>query len=391
METNGIIERAKNILLQPKPEWERVDAEPATIGSIYRNYVIFLAAIPAVAGFLGSILFGWSAFGLTYRPSIIGALSSAVIQYVLALVSVALIAWIINALAPTFSATRDPVQAFKVAAYSATASWVAGIFGLLPPIGWLSILGLYSLYLLYLGLPRLMKVPAEKSVPYLAAVIIVAVVVTLVLGLLAAPASRLFQPYPSALAEGSVSGNLSVPGVGSVDLGKLDAASKDLEAAAKRAEAGNANPPKLVDPAKLEALLPASIGGLARSGVESASNSVGGVGAASIEARYGSGDANAELTITDMAGPMGGLASLGAALNVESNQKTETGYERVGKVDGRMTTESWDGTARQGKYGVLVAERFMVEAEGRGVEMDALKAAVSAVNFGALEAAAAAR
>ncbi|HVJ00958.1 MAG TPA: Yip1 family protein, partial [Sphingomonas sp.] len=219
MESNGIVARAKNILLQPKPEWERVDAEPATIGSIYRNYVLILAAIPAVAGLVGSLAFGWSAFGITYRPSVMGAVSGAVVQYVLALASVAIIAWIIDALAPTFSATPNRVQAFKVAAYSATASWVAGIFGLLPPIAWLSILGLYSLYLLYLGLPRLMKVPAEKTMPYLAAVIIVAVVVTLVLGLLVGPASRIFQP--AALAEGTVSGSVSVPGVGSVDLGKL--------------------------------------------------------------------------------------------------------------------------------------------------------------------------
>src|SRR3546814_19914555 len=82
-------------------------------------------------------------------------------------VGVWVLAWIINALAPTFEATRNPVQAMKVAAYSATAAWVAGVFQIVPSLGWIgAILGLYSLYLLYLGLPILMKAPAAKAMAY---------------------------------------------------------------------------------------------------------------------------------------------------------------------------------------------------------------------------------
>ena len=93
---------------------------------------------------------------------------------------------IIDALAPSFGGTRNQVQATKVAAFSATAGMVAGIFMLLPMAGGLLALvgGLYGLYLLYLGLPLLMKVAAEKAVPYVAAVIVAAILLYFLVGLI---------------------------------------------------------------------------------------------------------------------------------------------------------------------------------------------------------------
>ena len=101
----------------------------------------------------------------------------AVITYVLALVSVYVNALIIDALAPSFGGTKNSLKAFKVAAYSGTAAWVAGIFQIIPLLGILGILGLYSLYLLYLGLPRLMAVSADKAIGYTVVVVISWIVV----------------------------------------------------------------------------------------------------------------------------------------------------------------------------------------------------------------------
>src|SRR3546814_17289979 len=111
-------------------------------------------------------------------------------------VGVWVLAWIINALAPTFEATRNPVQAMKVAAYSATAAWVAGVFQIVPSLGWIgAILGLYSLYLLYPGLPILMKAPAAKAMAYPLATIVAANVLLFVLSpITAAPTTPLITP-----------------------------------------------------------------------------------------------------------------------------------------------------------------------------------------------------
>lgn len=382
----ALIDRVKNILLKPEEEWARIDAEPTTIGGLYRSWVIPLAAIPAVAGLIGALAFGYSAFGITYRPSIGAALGTAVFQYLASLAAVFVIALIIDFLAPKFDATPNRVQAFKVAAYSATAGWLAGIFGLIPSLAWLGILGLYGLYLLYLGLPKLMKAPADKAMSYTVTVVLVGIVGALVLSFAMAPIAAMFAGTPSLAGnDGSVSGTLSVPGVGSVDLGAADKAVKQIEAASAGA---NGQPVAAIAPDILQGLLPGTIGGLARSEISSASAGAAGIGGSTAEARYGSGDANITLKITDLAA-MGGLAALGTAFNVQSSQQTATGYEKTGTVDGRMTTEKWNSESKRGSYGVLVGNRFMVEADGSNIDgVDALKSAVGSIDFGKLESAA---
>ena len=73
--------------------------------------------------------------------------------------------------------------AIKVAAYSPTAAWVAGIVNLLPALAFVGIIGaLYSLYLLYVGLPMLMKSAPDKAMSYTIVVIIVTIVVYIVAG-----------------------------------------------------------------------------------------------------------------------------------------------------------------------------------------------------------------
>ncbi len=184
-ETMALMERAKNILFQPKQEWPVIDAEPASVGGLYTGYVIPLAAIGPVAS-----LIGWSVLGM--RMPFVGAikipisygLRMAVVQYVGALVGTFVLALIIDALAPTFGGQKNRIQALKVAAYSATAVWVAGIFAIIPALAILGILGLYSLYLLYLGLPTLMKAPPEKAMVYTVVVIVCAIVLAIILSVI---------------------------------------------------------------------------------------------------------------------------------------------------------------------------------------------------------------
>jgi len=184
----ALMDRVKKILLQPKQEWPVIEAEQATVGGLYTGYIIPLAAIGPIAS-----LIGWSAFGMripfvgSMRIPIGVGVRNAVVVYVLGLVGVFVLALIIDALAPTFGGQKNQIQALKVAAYSYTAAWVGGIFSLIPALAILGLLaGLYSLYLLYLGLPILMKAPQEKAVGYTVVVIIVAIVLYFVIGIIVA-------------------------------------------------------------------------------------------------------------------------------------------------------------------------------------------------------------
>jgi hypothetical protein len=168
-----LVSRVKNILLNPQNEWRVIDAEQDQPIDILKNYVAIVAAIPVVCGFIGASIIGAAGF----RTGIFIGLISAIIHYILTLVGVYVIAFIIDALAPTFGGRKDFNSAFKVAAYAPTASWVAGVFALLPILSVLTILGLYSLYLLYIGLPILMRTPADRAIGYILAVIVCAVIV----------------------------------------------------------------------------------------------------------------------------------------------------------------------------------------------------------------------
>lgn len=192
--TNSLTDRVKNILVQPKDEWGRIDAEPATVAGIFKSYVVPLAAIGPIAGLIGMSVFGIRLFGFTYRLSFGAALSTAIASYVAALVGVYVLALILNALAPNFGGQKSDVQAMKVAAYSCTASWVAGIFQLIPSLAWLAILGLYSLYLLWLGAPRLMRVPQDKAATYTIVTIVAAIVIFFLIGLVASSVTSMFTP-----------------------------------------------------------------------------------------------------------------------------------------------------------------------------------------------------
>src|SRR5438128_473366 len=75
----SIVERVKRILVEPKLEWDRIDVEPATVRSIFRNWVVILAAIPAVATLIGVLVFGYRFFGIVYRPPITSALGTAIV------------------------------------------------------------------------------------------------------------------------------------------------------------------------------------------------------------------------------------------------------------------------------------------------------------------------
>lgn len=181
----SLSERAKKILLQPAEEWAVIDKEPGTATDLYTSYIIPLAAIGPIASIIGLSIIGVGLpVGGSYRVSLISAIGHAVIAFVLALVGTYVLALIIDALAPTFLGVKNDFQALKVAAYSSTAAWLAGIFNLIPTLAFLQILALYSVYLLYLGLPILMKAPQEKALPYTAVVIIAGIVIFGLIGAL---------------------------------------------------------------------------------------------------------------------------------------------------------------------------------------------------------------
>lgn len=372
-----VLARAKAILLTPQTEWPVIAAEPSDPAALFARYAMPLAAIGPVCTFLHGQLFGFGALGIAWRPSLLGGLASLAVGFVLALVGLIVLALIVENLATRFGGVASRPAALKLAVYGATASFLAGVFNLLPGLGLLALLGLYSFYLFYTGATPLMQVPQDKALSFTGVTMLVAVVLALVAGAVLGPVTYLFgggAGVEATAESGEVTGKVSLPGGGTLDLDRLKDAGERLE------RAGN-NPAKAAVPAAaLQALLPASLAGYQRTASEAMA--MAGAGS-SAEGTYTAGDNSFRLKITDMAA-LGALAGLGSAMGVEVNRQDGDGYEKTGTVDGHMQSEEWRSGERRGKFMVIVGDRFSIEAEGTAASIDELKAAVAAVDQGKL-------
>jgi hypothetical protein len=170
-----LIARVKGMAMNPAQEWQQIAREPIDLIPVLTRYVAILAAIPAVAGFLILMWFGFFA-----------ALAGAVTGYVLTLVGVVVNAKIIELLAPKFGIPADAAAALKLAVFAPTVVWVAGGLIIIPLLGPMVALAatFYALYTLYLGVPIVVRVPQDKALTFTLAVIGVAIVVNIALRVL---------------------------------------------------------------------------------------------------------------------------------------------------------------------------------------------------------------
>jgi hypothetical protein len=190
----NLMPRVRAILREPRATWPVIAAERADARSIFIGYVMVLAAIPALAGFIGLSLVGVPGLRV---PVAIG-LGHMLVSWLLTLVPVWVVAWIVDALAPAFGGTRDRLAALKLVAYGSTASFLGGVFNLVPMLAILGLLvALYSIYLIYTGLPVLMQCPPAKAGVYTAAVIVCGIIAMLVLGAVAAVISPMTRLQPA--------------------------------------------------------------------------------------------------------------------------------------------------------------------------------------------------
>lgn len=437
---HGILARIKGILLSPSTEWPLIAVEPTTAGSIYMGYVLPLALIGVVAGFLGSILIGVSVpFIGAVKTGVVVGLFTAVIKLIFAFVGVWLLAWLVDVLAPSFGGQRDSLRSLKVAAYSYTPAWVAGIFYIIPVLGLVAALaGLYGLYLLYLGLPVLMRCPQEKSVGYTVVVVLCAIVIAFVLGLLSACAigalsflgfgamGKFTSHSESAPDTAVVAGALSSMFGGKSDadrarvgsaLDKLARMGEDAERAEKSARASGAADPRAaagsavdmgtalnavgqimsggkdvhpVDFHLLKEMLPERIGAMRRTEASGQSGEAMGMKGSSATARYEGGDGSLQIEIADL-GSLSGLAGLAGKFDPNLEKETDTGYERTKRVDGQLVHERYDRRARSGEVSVFLNNRFSVTVNGSGVDAGTLTAALKEVDLSKLATMTAAR
>jgi hypothetical protein len=167
--------RALAVLTDPAAVWPRIAKEPDDAASLLSTYVAPFALIPLFSSLIGACIIGviMPSLGVV-RASPLDGIFSAILGYVATFANVLIVGFVIDVLAPMFGGRRDFNGAVKLAVYSFTPVWLAGIFLLLPGLRFLLLTGFYGAYVLKKGLPLLMKSAEQKSLPYAAIVVVLA-------------------------------------------------------------------------------------------------------------------------------------------------------------------------------------------------------------------------
>jgi hypothetical protein len=208
----SIVQRAKNIILNPSDEWNVIASEPTTIGGLYTGYATPLALIPLVSTILFTGVLGISAadmMGLgNGMPMDLMAISGmAAFSFILSLVTLFVMGTVVKLVSPSFNGTSDKVQAMKLMTYASTPSWVVALISWIPFLGaLLSFAAIaYVVYLIYLGLHPVLGVPKEKVAGFTVVIILIYVVLVLIIsGIVAGLLYSMFLGNP--MMGGALSG-----------------------------------------------------------------------------------------------------------------------------------------------------------------------------------------
>jgi len=184
-----IINRVKQIVLDPKSTWEIIKTEETSVKDLLLKFVLPLSLIPALASLIGYGFIGLNTGIYGNMSSIECGASHAINIFVTTFIGILFSAWVISLLAPKFGTILSMDKAVKLVAYSYAPSLLAGVFYLIPALSVLAVIGgIYSLYVLYLGFKPITNVNEEHKSNYflisILSTIIVFVFITVVIGII---------------------------------------------------------------------------------------------------------------------------------------------------------------------------------------------------------------
>lgn len=169
------------LLFSPDKEWESIRKDSESPSRLYIGHVLLLALIPAIAGFVGTSVIGWQVGdGPVMKLSTSSALSLSIMFYAAMLAGIFILGKFIDFFAATYEVSDKTPRGIAMAAYTATPMFLIGVIAVYPNI-WVNMLaGLvaitYAVYLLYEGLPILMKIPEDRGFMFATSVLTVGLV-----------------------------------------------------------------------------------------------------------------------------------------------------------------------------------------------------------------------
>ncbi|WP_198969162.1 Yip1 family protein [Xylophilus sp. ASV27] len=387
-----LIQRIQNLLLQPRVAWRRIDEVSVSAGPLWRQ-LLLLAAIPAVCSCIGMAAVGAGSAGLTVHLPWVAGLAQAAAIYLLLVLGVWLLALVMAIVAPTFGGNADRLRAFSLAVHASSAVLLAGVFLLVPPMAPLMLVGaLYSVYLVFTGLPVLMRSAPQKTAPYTAVIVLAGAVA----GLLVSSAISYFTLGSAVVKLHTPGGKLAL------DAQALGAASQKMADAAERMEAASerqagAQPPATSTPPliggdpdagavpapALKAALPEMLGAFRRTAIEMQGGHMAGRATSNARADYVRDEQRLRIEMLDLGSMSKLMAEAGAV--VQGERENGQLSERTWQENGRTLHESFRKDGSQAQYTTTLRNGVVVELTGQKMSLDEVKAASSLLDLATLE------
>jgi len=393
--------RVRNILLEPGTEWPKIASEAASVKGIVQTYLIWLLGLAAVVSFLSMAVIGVGGFFATVRFGLFASLAQAFIGAMASLLTIYLMSLLVNALAPSFGGSKNSTNAFKLVAYASTAALLGSVLSIVPWIGWLLAFaaGLYSIFLMYKGLPILMQSPQEKSMLFTLVLIVAGIVLSVLIGAV----SAMFSPAmdSSALSISSKNGNAELnSGILAQLEDRVDALNKNMKSAeasgdltqvATAAATGlnsllggdSARKPLTVE--AIKEYVPADLGGFKRESFSAESQTVMGIEVTKATARYREGEKSLTLEVLD-SGATASLLSIARWAISESDRETDQLTERSFQRGDRTYRQVEHKDGSSATHDVMLKNGVMVTAQATKMTLAEAQAVVDAIGLDLLEA-----
>lgn len=159
----------------PREEWQSIEKRHESL--LYSLvHILMVALIPAICLYFAAAHIGWSiGTGDLIKLPESSAMLISIGVYGALVTGVFCLAYLIQWMAKTFDSAPSFTQSLELAAYTSTPLLMVGITSLFP-ILWFVVLAVlaalvYSIYLLYSGVPIMMNIPEEKGFIYASSVV----------------------------------------------------------------------------------------------------------------------------------------------------------------------------------------------------------------------------
>lgn len=390
-------ERAKATLRNPRGEWRSILLDSRPVSALFLIYAIPLALIGPLANFLGSQTLGYEAFGFTYRPRTESALITAGVSFAASLLSTLLLAITMHGVARLAGEKTTFNAALRLAIFGSTALWLAGIFSFSPNLAVFSLLGAYSLFIIYTGIEPMLGLAVANARASIVFILTVAIGLNAATSPLTSHFSAKLGGYVQPLSIGSGSGKVILPGGRTVDLAQAERISRQLEASLS----GDAPP---VSAKELQSLLPSRIGDYARQRIESittisnaaptepaypANATPSGQSSSSFtpiaevehmaRAQYKNEPFSYQLAIRDIVS-LDRASAISDAIGIQGDNKDPDIFEQRTIKDDQILSEYRNHRTGEGRMCTVVANRFILCAEGKPASMADLQEALNTVD-----------